>query len=493
MSKINYEQLKYRRQYIVTNASVNCPFSCNIVKLIKGYSLLYHTDLMFTKVRKSDKSLFLLGDIYDYKQPEYSNYNILTDLILSSFNTILERVSSMAGRFVLIYMDHKEIKLFHDASASRKIFYTLKNQAVICSSNQHLLAKVAGCEKTTEPSLIEFYQSNEFTNEYYSNIGHYTYYTEIKQLLPNHFLNLTSNEVKRYWPNRKLVQMSAEECITKSANMIKGFITAASKRYPLMLPVTSGYDSRTLLAATKDIKDQVYYYLNNTNAVKNSGDRWVPGKILKESQLMLHLLNIEAIQDQKFIEIYYNNNPFANKEFMPVIYNYLINFPEKLNLPANVIPVIKGILKCPSKKINGSILAKLRHLDKFDIAVRFYDEWLNECHSLCTQHGIDVCDLLYWEDRNCNWAMQILQDKDIAQEEFVPFNSRQLLSTMLAYDHRRRQKPHYELHKAIVKTLWPELLKYPFNPSRNILKNTLKAMRIYYPLVKVKKKLIGQL
>ena len=488
MQNIDYERLIYRRQYVIGRLIPLCPFSHKIQLLSKEYSLFYHIDLVFTRVTDNKNTLILLGDIYDYKNPKNSNKDILNQLIGSDFDALLKWTSEMAGRFVLIYHNEKNIRILHDASACRKIFYTVKDGNICCASTQHLLARVSGYQKTSNKSLLDYYQSPEFKSNFNSNIGYLTYYDEIKQVLPNHYLNIDPFEIVRYWPNKQLASISLEECVSRSVEMIKGFVMAAYSRYPLMVPITSGYDSRIILAALKEIKDKIFFYLNSSEDTIDSADSRVSSAMLGRFNVKMNLLNIDKSVDDRFRDIYFQNNPLATHEFLPIIYNYYKNFPEKLNLPGGTIPIIKALYHFSAKEITPDLLAKSYHLDKFEIAHDFYKDWFNKTKDVAKRYNYNIYDLLYWEDRTCNWGTQTQLDKDIAQEEFVPFNSRELISTMLAYDKKYRQKPYFKLNKEIIRRLWPSLLEFPFNPSfKKSIKEMLISLKLYKPYMKFKK------
>lgn len=487
-----YKKLKHSRQYILSNEEIECPFEHQSLDLNDNYKLLYHEKLVFTEVALKEKRLILLGDIYDYLHPERSNREILNGLIELNLNDILSATTKMAGRFVAIVVDNLRIYLFHDTSAGRKVYYVVKNGATICSSSQHMLASLFGIKPTHDPSKLAYYQSKDFELNHLSNIGDSTYYDEIKQLLPNHFLNVNSFEIKRFWPLDMLPNITKEECIEECASMIEGFISAASQRYKLMMPISAGYDSRVLLAASRNIKERIFFYLNNSEDVKRSADSWVPKKMLADHNLEFHLLEISDNVDEKFKEIYYSNNHFANPKMIEVMYNYYLYHSEKLNLPGGTIPVIKSMYQSSVKKVTGKVLAKLHGYDKYSFAISVYDEWLKGLNGVCEKTLTNLYDLLYWEDRTPNWGTEVQLDKDIAQEEFVPFSSAYLVSRMLTYERNRRKQPYYNFHKDIIKYLWPELMVLPFNPSRiNTIKQALIKLRIYKPVIKIKKFLLG--
>lgn len=492
MKRINYERLKYRRQYIITNLKISCPFKHFSIGLNEGFVLFPHVDLIVSESSYQKKRLILLGDIYDWRHPEYDNQDIINDIIQLSLYDLLERITTLSGRFVIIFEDKNDIKVFHDASAARKIFYTKKDGYISCSSNQHLLARIMGISPTNDSSKREYYSSNDFKLNYYSNIVDNTFYDEILQLLPNHFLNINTFEIKRYWPRYKMDNKTKGEIISECASMIKGFLFAAAKRYKLMIPLTAGYDSRILLAASKEIKEEMFFYLNDSEYVQNSPDGQVPQKMLSDHNLQLNLLKINKVNDKNYRDIYYHNNLFANPEYEYIIYNYLINFSEWLNLPGGTIPIIKSSYYSSANIITGKTLANLHGYDKYQFAINAYNKWLYNLKDVCEETNTNIFDLLHWEDKNCNGSFQIQQDKDIAQEDFVIFNSAYLISLMLSYDIKLRRKPYLQLHKEIIRHLWPDLLAYPFNPStkKKIIDSLIK-LRIYSPVHKLKKVLFG--
>lgn len=492
MRKVDYDRLKFRRGYLLTALQVECPFIHNIEKINADYTLYYHPDLAFTKIGDQAKTLYLLGDLYDYQDPNASNIDILRKLLKYSFNDLVINSFIYAGRFVLIYSGPEGVKLFHDAASLRKVFYTCKNDGTAtCASNPHLLAEALGFERTKNPCWLEFYKSNEFVNLFNGNIGNYTLYDEERQLLPNHYYDIINQNVVRYWPYEVSEKIDDREIVKICARMIKGFMLAISHRYPLMIPVTSGYDSRIILAATKEITENIFYYINYSDDLKGKPDYWVPKKMLESQHRTFHLVNFDTPVDDEFKKIYYHNNPLPYDYFLPIINNYYLNFSDKVNMPGGFIPLIKSLYFSDTNEITGIELAHLYHVGRFSCAVDFYNEWLKSSKDVCDKLNMNLFDLLYWEDRTANWGTQVSQDKDIAQEEFLIFNSRQLMVTMLNYTRSKRGKPFYELHKEIIKELWPELGKVPFNPSfRSTIKKYVINLGLYKQFDTLKKLLL---
>ena len=121
-------------------------------------------------------------------------------------------------------------------------------------------------------------------------------------------------------------------------------------------------------------------------------------------------------------------------------------------------------------------------------AIRVFDEWLKETRPLSREFNIDLSNLFYIEYRMANWATNFQVNKNIAQDEFFPFNSRKLISLLLSVDPYYRQVNSRLLLIRMMKHMWEESLSQPFNPSfRNNAKFFLERTGLYRSLVRFRK------
>ena len=77
------------------------------------------------------------------------------------------------------------------------------------------------------------------------------------------------------------------------------------------------------------------------------------------------------------------------------------------------------------------MLAEIIHVKRFDYAVAYFTEWYNNNFQLFSDCNVNILDMLYWEERIANWGTQIQLEKDIAQEDIIPYNSRLLVEILL--------------------------------------------------------------
>jgi hypothetical protein len=481
------ERLKFRRQYVLSPKSIHCPFQYQRFDIAGLYTLYAHTDLHVATCGNNSKRIWLLGDMFDYQSPEQGNEEILTDLIGYDLSQFMAKVGDFAGRYVLFFYHDGEIHVLHDCFAAKKVFYSSLDSGNWLSSHPNLLAKVLGLKPTENEEMIRYYQSEDFLRLNSSNIGNTTRYDEIRQLMPNHCLQLSDCSVNRYWPDRKFERKPPKEIAHQASAMIEGYMKSITNRFNVMLPVTAGKDSRMLLAGTKNLTNKVFYYINREHRLNsNSPDIRVPKKLLTNLGLKFHIIDPNMEIDEDFRRVYFENNEFASDFYLPLIYNYYRNFSDRVNLPGNIVSGAIGVIAGNNVKPKGKIFAGLYHLSQYSYAIQYYDEWISGCLDLCTQNNISLISLFYMEERIANWGAQVQLEKDIAQEDINPFNSRSFTTLILSTHPKNIVGPNYRMQKQIMKNLWPEVLKSPINPStRTNLKkvsHTIGLLQLYKKL-----------
>jgi len=133
------------------------------------------------------------------------------------------------------------------------------------------------------------------------------------------------------------------------------------------------------------------------------------------------------------------------------------------------------------KKITAELLAKLWDYDGSDYVVENYRKWLDTNGEIFTKNNYYIPDLFNWEERNGNWYSNFQTDKEIAQDEFSPYNCRNLMQVFLSVPKKYRDVHTNIYFQAMIKHMWPELLSVPINPNR--MKYTsyyLKKLHVYW-------------
>ena len=115
-----------------------------------------------------------------------------------------------------------------------------------------------------------------------------------------------------------------------------------------------------------------------------------------------------------------------------------------------------------------------------------YRKWIDEISPYCKENNINILDMFYWEERMGNWGTQYQMDKDIAQDEFFLLNSRYLIENLFSVPYKYRPKYLNDFYRMLIKSMWPELVKYPFNPRFEYrLKAVAQRLKVIFGMYNV--------
>lgn len=469
------DRLLYRRQFILSPREINDFSGWHIKNILNKFFLYIHPDLIQFDYQEGNRRIILLGDLYDPNNIKFDNEDIVSRLIME--NSVIDATkfcSKCAGRYIIFFIYNSKIYIFNDASASRKVYYTKTNSFCWAASQPHVLAKYAELDISTDKEVIGFYSSSIFKKHNMAGILDNTIFPDIKQLLPNKYLDLQDGKAKRFWPTKRNIEISLTEGVDEGSKMLSNIIESANNRNELMMPVTAGNDTRLLLAASRKVSSDIYYYIIwLNNFTEKHQDIVIPSRMLNKIGLEFNIIKPSQNIDSKFKEVYNLNNMYANKNNISVIYNFYKEFGHKINLPGRFSDISRGFLNTYRKRITPKLLAIIWDYKGNRYVIENYSKWINEIEKKLESLDYNILDLFNWEERNGNWYSQFQVDKDIAQEEFTPYNCRKLMDIFLSVPSKYRDVHTNIFYRAMIKKLWPELLSEPFNPN-------LKKYSSYY-------------
>lgn len=484
----DHQRLEFRRQFLLTKLPIEPLAGWSCLK-IGQYFLYAHPDLEVTKVDGLNKGIVLIGSIFNPAQPTKRNIEIIQDIYdnIQSREELFLNLKQYAGRYAILFKNNENIIILQDALALREVYYCTKDNRVVCGSQPNLIVKYGNPEiqARKEQEFQAYYKKNSINgkwNPYRKWIGDETYYEGIKHLLPNHFLDISRREVGRYWPNETVRRLNLDEAVSLSCSFLQGSIEAIMNRHPVMMAVTAGTDSRTLLAASREFLEKIYFFINDEQLGNKHPDISIPKKIFERFGIPFHIQNIPNDVDDEFREIFLNNTFFASERIIATIYNYFRNHTEKVNLigigeigrtrygrqPKNL-----NIFRMLYKIIgHGGGLYELRQAETI----------LSELQPVGKAYGLNVLTLLYWEHALGNWGVTGNSESDIAIEEFNPFDSHQLYETLLGVDEKLSRIKKSTLFIEMIRNMWPELLEWPLNPpytTRDKIKEFLYKIGVF--------------
>jgi len=465
--------LEFRRQYLLSNVNIkkidNWKY-LNIPNTIQNLKLYYHPDIEITHLQRQDKYLVLIGYIIDPFYPDLSNADILKKMLnMSSFQDVLKETENFNGRYAIIYCNGKNTCIFHDTTGFREIYYCFLKDEIYCGSTPNIINKYTNLELDRDKSINEFISSNEYKNSGLW-VGTRTPFQNIFHLLPNFYLDLDKKMFYRYWPYNKREEISLKEGANLMAKILKGIILGASKRYKLYQSLTAGYDTRVLLAASKDVKDQIKFITNIVYGHSLNADIKISKRIAKRYNINLEIVDINKIDvDDNFRSIIYKNNIYAKETHMNVFYDV---YKKKLDDTYWVTGTFGNqILRIPvflkKKRISSFDIAKHFKYNNYSYAIDSIEEWIKEAEEVYNKYGYNLINMFYWEQFTGNLQALSASQQDIVREEIRPFNCRKLITTYIFLKDKYRYKDHPKAHLMIIRILWKDLLKIPIAAYTN--------------------------
>lgn len=463
------KNLRYRRQFLLSRSQIRSLTDWNYIKNQK-YHLYAHPDLEIER----NGSLTLIGHIFDYQYPEKTNSCILQDIAENSRNLsgIFQFMKRYSGSYVLMFLSDDNMHVFHDAKGKREIYYCAHYNEIICGSQPNLIAEYSKpkIQISQDPELLDFFNHYLYDSGW---VGNESLFDGVCHLPPNHYLDINDLKARRYWPNRIIPRTSMEDATAKGCSYLKGSLRAMVNRYPaVMMAVTSGNDSRILLAASRELLGEIYFFINDENLGRRHPDIWVPESIFENIAAPFHVHEVPEGVDGKFRRLYKNNVILANEERLSYIFNVL--YREHSNKV-----VLSGGSEMVLVQKEPRVLGKHRMAfsmgySKCKYVQRQCEKIRPEVEETARKFNVAVQTLFYWEQKLGNWASAKVSEGLIASEKLDPFNSHHYCETLLGVDkrYRRTEKKPCRLYLEMINYLWPELLEFPINPPTTVAEHT---------------------
>ncbi|MGM0478436.1 MAG: hypothetical protein ACQERC_04360 [Bacteroidota bacterium] len=432
---------------------------------IADYNLFIGRDVDFYQHKVDNKSLTLLGFAFDINDPDKTENDILEDIAGS--DNIPAKIDFLSGNFLLISEDNKDIAFYNDAAGVFKLFYLIEKEEIIgLASDIKLLSHFFNTEKVVDPGARDFY-SSDFFKKSRIRPGEKTNYQGIKHLLPNHRLLLKQGEMERYFPANEIPDNTVEESLQKVKKYFDNVIEAAVKRYNVKCSLTAGWDSRVLLLCTKNVMNKTQYYTFVTPKLDNkSKDIKIPQKLSNKLNLNYRTIDFDKNQDNYNRDNLRTSYEHISERRINAICKGFSNFDKKDDLA--LIGTVSEICKnyYDNVIINGGVsLTKSSHFPVNDYTVAHFSEKYSELEKINSKFGYNIADIAHWEQDITNFAAQNTFYNMYAVKTFSPFNSRQIIKTILSVPSELRDQQSHLFYRYLFDKYWSELNKVPVNPN----------------------------
>lgn len=471
----NYTHLKYRRQFIAAFKQLESFSHWQHVVLQEiPFHIYAHPDVALSRVISNADGNFqviVIGFVIDPKNPSRGTNEIIEQLTNSNLRTIESvslAISNLAGRFVLFVYFGKRLYVFHDPCGQRSVHYAEHNGNLYIASQPTIFSELFDLQVKECSSIIRNsdYVKNAIEYWFPSNLS---LYDNIHRLIPNHYLDVSIARQKRYWPTKEIPKLNLDDTSAEAADILRMTVTSAHSRFKLALGLSAGGDSRVVLAASRDIINDIFIYSAiKPQMKKQAQDVKLPHSMLKELGIEHHILDwSDTSVDEDFIKIYNSNSDILHAHWCNMSYAAFTTFPQDRICVQGACSEIYRCLYWPHDQIQAAkhLIGLVQYAwEGLPLIENCIDEWLKDAKVVCTNTNIDILDLFFWEHLAGSWLAQSLTRSDISLERFFPFNYRPLLEKMLEVPCEYRIGKANLLYQQMIENLWPELLKWPINP-----------------------------
>lgn len=443
---------------------------------IKSHNLYlsYSKKTEVISYESGENTVYIIGLCVD-SRGEINRYDIpkfLLSLEDINIDNIAKISSRFAGNYVILVVLNGCLYAFNDATGILPIYYCLNS--ICLSSFDNITAK------TVNEIIDEKYYNIRFESDYDAAMPNdITVYKNIKLVLPNHYLDLNTLNVKRFYPSEALAYLDdPEKTLKKQIPKLQNIIKEYAKYTNMICPLTAGWDSRVVFAFLLNTLDSIEAYtFIHKNFTDMTADLFIPKSMTDAVQC-----SYSQIPDMEPENIFYERiidiiGPYYYKGDMSMAYTHKTVFGDTAVVNSTIIDELGKNSKvvflpvfCASPKY---FVTKLRNTSKStECEMRKY---LNPIYNSALKNF--VYDLFGWEilcGRYLAYNHAMYSAAGIMLLDF--FNCRDILSDWIQI--KRSDRKGHIIHQFFLSKLAPDLLNFPINPDTKF--KTLREYRILY-------------
>lgn len=432
------------------------------------------------KANEKESELIILGDAVDLQTGDALNLasTLLSDV--SDIQSLIVKEYYIGGKYVIFYHYNDKYYIVGDATCSIPIYYINSvDRGFVSASNIWNIILRHDFEK--DEYLLRIRNGGDI---FQAMPYDYTVYKEVRQLLPNHYLEVTSEKITvRRFVNQPEPELSLlpEEAAKKTLPWIKNLTKYYMSKYDVCCPITAGRDSRVVLAFLKTQNTRVpCYTIKHDYFSGEEQDLTVPVELCKKAGLPYSQIQDVNLSSEKIKEV-------------DAILGFGMYSQQTLKIANTVQAFCQGraiingdiigqVGKCslhrdiPERLATPSyFLCKLHNYSKeAKIALK---EWMDEIKK--SNESVSIFDLFSVENRMGRWAAQgNLIYNTIGQYYFNIFNSRCVIYTWTRVPRKMRKVS--TIHIELIKLLDIDLLDLPFESGTLTVRLSKSTGLAYY-------------
>lgn len=452
----------FRRQFMAGPRILAPCRAWPVMSLSPSMQLAYHPELQVARVDKDGRSLVCLGHILDPHSPNLENRQVLERLVADSetFADLERAFATLGGRWVLLGSIQGQQRVYHDAGGLKSVFFyadPASHELWLCSQPS-LLEEGLGLRPDAQ--RVNQFWATKFQSSWVCEL---TPYLHVRQLLPNHFLDIARRVSQRFWPSGPVAPQTLDGAAEKMAHIIHGLIAAVAKRGPVALPLTGGYESRVSFSCAGELRKTLPLYVVDTPNTLFY-DRVLSKRVAKSFGLPLASFPGVPFDERSWRTILKNTAEMwweQGVNHLSILERYVPNHYLLIGAMGTVARAWYYQDGKLPECIDARLLATAIGFEGNELVTATLADWLA---TVPTNTNVSAFDLLFWEYRQGNWASMTYTAIDGAGcDTSAPFNSRELMEIALGVSAEYRKPPHVLLRRICVLTGGEQAVAVPIN------------------------------
>lgn len=439
------------------------------------FHLYAHPELPVQEIEQGQTRLTLIGYIVDPLHPEWTDAEVLRDIgrEVEKGRAFHDATEHLGGRWLLILDRPGMCVLYPDSCGLRQAYYGRTPEGkLLVFSQPGLLQRIPGI-RVGDGLLVDRFGPDPPVTQPSGEM-------QILRLLPNHMLDLVSGKSTRFWPRTPFSEIPVEDGVARSAPIFQGELATVARRYDLASTLTAGFDSRIMLSALRGREKKIRFYVNrHIYHPKNYRDLVIPAKIAADLGLDFRVIDCTQPVEDWFREVFLGNISYfiegigGEGRVHEHVAMYRSDVKDRVGVTGVVSELTRAYFYSGKSNIpyphtiTASTLTGLNVWwgKRNQVDRPALEAWLEDARKVEQQFHILLLDLFYWEHLLGRILATMMLESDTVAEHFAPYNNRLLLSTILQVPVVYRKHPDYLFHSRVIESLWPELLRYPINPT----------------------------
>ena len=390
---------------------------------------------------------------------------------------VLEYEKNLGGKYIILYRNGGQYYLLGDATCSIPVSYTVYGKFA-CSSNSQYIVKQYGYKPCEQLQKIR--SSGDISQALPYDI---TVYKELKQLIPNHYLEIDTKSAVRF-VNAEYAQnvLSVDEATQLVEPMIEKLYEYYHSLYKLYCPITSGRDSRVVLAYLMQDPKVQCYTIRHREHREEEQDIVIPKELCDRNYLSYEQIKDAVVSEKSKCEM----DCLLGKGMYSMRTLQIAETIKEHYLDGAVIngDIIGQVGKCSLHRDISGAFAKPGY---FRCKLHNYSReakeelklWLQEIDR--SGECVNRFDLFSIENRMGRWAAQEnLIYNSLGQIYLNIFNSRSIIYIWTAVS--RKERKNSSLHIGLIERKSPGLLEIPFEADNSLAVRLAKKNGITYLL-----------